>query len=111
MAVDTWHLLVRVRDLTDREAWASFVQIYAPVVYRYVRRRGLQDADAADVTQEILRRVAAAMQEFRYDRQRGSFAVGCSPSRATPCRTSWRAPNDARRRWHVCSAGNRASNG
>ena len=66
-------LLVRVRDLTDREAWASFVQIYAPVVYRYVRRRGLQDADAADVSQEILRRVAAAMQEFRYDRQRGSF--------------------------------------
>ena len=66
-------LLVRVRDVSDQEAWASFVQIYAPVVYRYVRRRGLQDADAADVSQEVLRRVAAAMQEFRYDRQRGSF--------------------------------------
>lgn len=66
-------LLVRVRNTDDHEAWANFVQVYAPVVYRYVRRRGLQDADAADVTQEVLRRVAAALQEFRYDRSRGSF--------------------------------------
>jgi RNA polymerase sigma factor (sigma-70 family) len=66
-------LLVRVRDLSDRDAWTSFVQVYAPVVYRYARRHGLQDADAADLSQDILRRVAGAIQEFRYDRQRGSF--------------------------------------
>jgi RNA polymerase sigma-70 factor (ECF subfamily) len=64
---------VRVRDVSDQEAWACFVQTYAPVVYRYVRRRGLQDADAADLSQEVLRRVALAMPEFRYDRRRGSF--------------------------------------
>jgi RNA polymerase sigma-70 factor (ECF subfamily) len=43
-------LLVRLRDFQDRQAWAQFVEVYAPVVYGYLRKRGLQDADAADLT-------------------------------------------------------------
>jgi len=49
------------------------VEIYGPVVYDYGRRHGLQDADAADLTQEVLRATAGAMSEFRYDPERGSF--------------------------------------
>ncbi|MFV2065675.1 MAG: RNA polymerase sigma factor [Pirellulales bacterium] len=66
-------LLVRVRDRNDHEAWKRFVDIYTPVVYGYARRQGLQDADAADLTQDVMRSVAAAIPEFRYDRQRGTF--------------------------------------
>jgi RNA polymerase sigma-70 factor (ECF subfamily) len=66
-------LLVRMRDARDRTAWAQFVDVYGPLVYRYVRRRGLQDADAADVTQDVLRAVARAIDGFRYDPTRGSF--------------------------------------
>jgi RNA polymerase sigma-70 factor (ECF subfamily) len=66
-------LLVRIRDARDQEAWRHFVQIYAPVVYGYARERGLQDADAADLTQEVLRAVSAAVGRFNYDPQRGSF--------------------------------------
>ncbi len=66
-------LLVRLRDLRDAEAWSEFVEIYGPVVYDYGRRHGLQDADAADLTQEVLRAAAASMGEFRYDPRRGSF--------------------------------------
>jgi DNA-directed RNA polymerase specialized sigma24 family protein len=50
-------LLVRIRDARDREAWGEFVEIYAPLVYKTARRRGLQDSDAADLTQEVLRSV------------------------------------------------------
>jgi RNA polymerase sigma-70 factor (ECF subfamily) len=67
-------LLLRIRDPQDAAAWRDFVRIYAPVVYSYGRRRGLQDADAADLTQEVLRAVAAAAGRLEYDPQRGSFA-------------------------------------
>ena len=41
-------LLVRIRDARDAEAWREFVRLYSPLVYRFARRKGLQDADAAD---------------------------------------------------------------
>jgi RNA polymerase sigma-70 factor (ECF subfamily) len=66
-------LLVRIRDTHDKEAWRQFVQVYAPVLYAYARKRGVQDADAADLTQEVLRAVAAGRLE--YDPQRGSFCA------------------------------------
>jgi DNA-directed RNA polymerase specialized sigma24 family protein len=55
-------LLARVRDGQDADAWSTFVTLYAPVVYRYVRRRGLQDAEAADLTQEVMVEVARAIR-------------------------------------------------
>jgi len=39
-------LIVRLRDLQDQQAWAQFVELYAPPIYGYARKRGLQDADA-----------------------------------------------------------------
>jgi RNA polymerase sigma-70 factor (ECF subfamily) len=66
-------LLIRLRDTEDRPAWAEFVEIYGPLVYSYGRRRGLQDADASDLVQEVLRAVASAAGRFVYDAERGSF--------------------------------------
>jgi RNA polymerase sigma-70 factor (ECF subfamily) len=66
-------LLVRIRDAGDGQAWSQFVRVYSPLVYRYVRRRGLQDADAADVTQDVLRTVTRSIERFDYDRRKGSF--------------------------------------
>ena len=55
-------LLVRMRDPRDGQAWAEFVQIYEPVVYRLARGQGLQDADARDLTQQVLMAVAARVE-------------------------------------------------
>jgi RNA polymerase sigma-70 factor (ECF subfamily) len=66
-------LLLRVRDLHDGTAWAEFVELYAPLVHDYLRRRGLQDADAADVVQEVLGALSRAMPGFRYDPGKGTF--------------------------------------
>jgi RNA polymerase sigma factor (sigma-70 family) len=66
-------LLLRIRDLGDREAWRQFVEVYGPLVYGFARRRGLQDADAADLTQEVLRSVARAAGRLEYDPRRGTF--------------------------------------
>jgi RNA polymerase sigma-70 factor (ECF subfamily) len=66
-------LLLRIRDPADVVSWGTFVNLYAPLIYRYGRRRGLQDADAADMTQEVLARVARAIRDFSYDPERGRF--------------------------------------
>lgn len=66
-------LLLRIRDAQDRDAWLQFVDLYAPLVYRLARRRGLQDADAADLTQDVLQAVNRAAHRLEYDSERGSF--------------------------------------
>jgi RNA polymerase sigma-70 factor (ECF subfamily) len=66
-------LLVRLRDPRDESAWAEFVALYTPLVYGYARKQGLQDADAADLTQDVLIAFAGAVGRLEYDPQRGSF--------------------------------------
>jgi RNA polymerase sigma-70 factor (ECF subfamily) len=66
-------LLVRLRDSRDDGAWSQFVEIYAPLVYGFARKHGLQDADAADLTQDVLQAVSGGIRRFDYDPHRGSF--------------------------------------
>ena len=66
-------LLVRIRDPKDVLAWSEFVRLYAPLIHSYGMKHGLQDCDAADLTQETMRRVLRAAPEFVYDASKGSF--------------------------------------
>jgi len=66
-------LLLRIRDGQDKEAWRQFVEIYASLIYGFARKRGLQDADAADLMQDVLRSIASAVGRLDYDPRRGSF--------------------------------------
>jgi RNA polymerase sigma-70 factor (ECF subfamily) len=66
-------LLVRLRDPRDEDAWREFTEIYGPLVARLARRRGLQDADAADLVQEVFQAVARAVERGGYEPGRGSF--------------------------------------
>jgi RNA polymerase sigma factor (sigma-70 family) len=66
-------LLVRMRDSGDDVAWRTFVDIYAPLVHRFARRRGLQDADADDLAQDVMAEVARSIRAFEYQPERGRF--------------------------------------
>src|SRR3954463_2187665 len=66
-------LVLRLRDPRDEAAWKAFVDLYGPLVYGFLRKQGLQDADAADLGQEVLSAVAGAIGRLEYDPQRGSF--------------------------------------
>ena len=66
-------LLLRLRDPQDRSAWDQFLQIYQPLIFRLARRRGVQDADAREVTQDVLMSVAGAIGRWETDPERGSF--------------------------------------
>jgi RNA polymerase sigma-70 factor (ECF subfamily) len=66
-------LLARLGDPEDRAAWQQFVELYGSLVYGFARGRGLQDADAADLTQEVFLAIAQSAGRWRYDPQQGSF--------------------------------------
>ena len=56
----------------DQAAWAEFVRRYGPRLYHWCRCWKLQEADAQDVTQAVLVKLAAKMGTFHYD-PAGSF--------------------------------------
>ena len=66
-------LLHRVADRRDKASWDSFVQIYGPLIHRYCLRRGVQEADAFDVVQDVLLQVSKGIGSFQYDAERGRF--------------------------------------
>jgi RNA polymerase sigma-70 factor (ECF subfamily) len=66
-------LIARLKDPSDQEAWSQFVEIYQPLIHRLARRKGLQDADAEDLTQQVFSAVAQAVDHWQPDRSRARF--------------------------------------
>ena len=66
-------LIVRLRRSEDVDAWGEFVDIYQPLIFRVAKKHGLQDADASEVAQEVLTRVARAIDRWDPDPNRGTF--------------------------------------
>lgn len=65
--------LLRLAQGNDPAAWHRLVNLYSPLVYRWCRQAGLQDADCVDLGQEVFRAVARKLGDFRRDRAGDSF--------------------------------------
>ncbi len=66
-------LIIRLGEPANAAAWQEFAEIYTPALLALARNRGLQLADAEDVTQEILFGVARSVQRFQPDASRAKF--------------------------------------
>ena len=66
-------MLLQIRDLEDAAAWEQFVAVYRPAMYRLARRRGLQDAEAEDLAQQVMINVSRAIGGWRKEAERGTF--------------------------------------
>ena len=66
-------LILRLRNRDDLDAWQQFVEIYQPLVFRLAVSKGFQHSDAADIVQEVLLRVAGAVERWDPDEDRGTF--------------------------------------
>ena len=60
------------RDPTNQKAWGEFVDQYGPKIMGWCQRWNLQEADAQDVTQNVLLKLAEKLRDFTYD-PKGSF--------------------------------------
>jgi RNA polymerase sigma-70 factor (ECF subfamily) len=59
-------LLAGLRSPADPQAWARFVELYTPLIFRWALRIGMQESDAADLVQDVFVVLARAMPEFEY---------------------------------------------
>ena len=66
-------VLRAVADTENEAAWNRFFDLYAGFVYSVARSRGLNDADADDVVQNVFADLARNLPTFRYDRAKGRF--------------------------------------
>jgi len=51
----------------EQAAWVEFVRLYGPLLFYWARKAGLQESDAADLTQEVFAVLVQKLPEFRYD--------------------------------------------
>lgn len=51
----------------DQAAWGEFAERYGRKIYGWCRQWNLQEADAEDVTQQVLLKLAHKMRTFSYD--------------------------------------------
>jgi RNA polymerase sigma-70 factor (ECF subfamily) len=95
-------LLARLRqEATDQAAWGAFVDHYGRHIYRWCRQWKLQDADAEDVTQDTLVKLAQKLRAFAYDPSR-SFRGWLK----TLAHHAWRDFVDSRRRVQAAGGDN-----
>ena len=86
-------LLTQLRqDPSDQAGWDEFVERYGRHIYRWCRQWNLQDADALDVTQDILVKLTQTLRAFTYDPSR-SFRGWLK----TVAHHAWRDFADSRR--------------
>src|SRR4051794_4318230 len=86
-------LLAQLRqDPSDQAGWDEFVERYGRHIYRWCRQWKLQDADAEDLTQNILVKLTQKLCGFAYDPSR-SFRGWLK----TVAHHAWRDFEDSRR--------------
>lgn len=71
-------LLLRLRDFDDHAAWESFIDLYRDVIRAMAVRRGMQSADADDLTQTVMIAVARSIDRFEIDSGRAKFRTWLS---------------------------------
>lgn len=65
-------LLQRIRN-GDTSGWRRVIDLYAPLVYYWCRRWGVEGADADDVVQEVFAAAAQSVGTFRRERAGDTF--------------------------------------
>src|SRR5262245_16884636 len=66
-------LLERLGKRPEPGAWQQYVDLYTPLLVRWLRRYPLPSHDAEDLVQEVLGVVVRRLPHFRHNRQAGAF--------------------------------------
>jgi RNA polymerase sigma factor (sigma-70 family) len=66
-------LLRAARDCANDDAWGRLVSLYEPLLQGWLRRQGVQHADADDLVEETLATVAQELPNFSHNGHTGAF--------------------------------------
>ena len=78
--------LIVAAQAHDPRAWDQLAELYGPLVYQWSRGTGLQPSDAADVMQEVFRKLQGALDHFEHRKPKQRFRAWLATDGAN-CRT------------------------
>jgi RNA polymerase sigma-70 factor (ECF subfamily) len=90
MAETPVSLLDRLRRTASEADWRRLVDLYTPLLRRWLARTGLQASDQDDLVQEVLTAVVRELPHFRHTGQRGAFRRWLRTILAHRVRYFWR---------------------
>jgi RNA polymerase sigma-70 factor (ECF subfamily) len=84
-------LLQRLTDRSDSVAWRQLVDLYTPLINRWLRRLGVSAQDAEDLAQDVLAIVVREVASFRHNGRAGAFRAWLRTITTNRLRQSWRS--------------------
>jgi hypothetical protein len=78
MAETSLSLLERLRLQPDAASWQRLVDLYTPLIRGWLRRHAVTeaDADADDLTQDVMAVVVQELPHFQHNHRLGGLAIG-----------------------------------
>jgi len=86
-------LLQRVQREGDDESWRELVELYLPLIRRWLRRHPLEAADADDLVQEVFGVVVRKLPGFEHNQRTGAFRAWLRTITVRCARDFWRSKN------------------
>ena len=77
----------------NKQAWDRFVSIYTPLVYSNLRRLGLSETDAADVSQDVFSKVFQKLEKFDPNHPNATFRGWLATVVRNTCYSHFRVEN------------------
>jgi RNA polymerase sigma-70 factor (ECF subfamily) len=91
MAETSVSLLERLRLHPDAASWQRLVDLYTPLIRGWLRRHAVAEADADDLTQEVMAVVVRELPHFQHNQRRGAFRSWLRTITTHRLRAAWRA--------------------
>lgn len=66
-------LLERLRSQPDDQSWKRLVDLYTPLLHRWLRKSAIKDSDADDLMQDVFAILVRKLPGFEHNQQRGAF--------------------------------------
>jgi RNA polymerase sigma-70 factor, ECF subfamily len=83
-------LLDRLRHRPDDGTWRRLVDVYTPLIRGWLRRHGLTEADADDLTQDVLAVLVRELPGFEHAGRPGAFRSWLRTITVNRARNFWR---------------------
>jgi RNA polymerase sigma-70 factor (ECF subfamily) len=90
MTATSASLLARVRD-SDADAWGRLVELYTPLIRRWLARVGVKPGDGEDLVQDVLAVVVRRFPDFRHNQRTGAFRAWLRAIAVNCARDFWKA--------------------
>ncbi len=84
-------LLERLQSQSDQEAWSLMVDLYWPLISKWIHHQGLTSSEAEDVAQEVLSVVIRRLPDFQHNERVGSFRCWLRTITVNCLREFWRS--------------------